>query len=1312
MPRIKRLLKWLAVTTGLLLLTVILLAATGVLDGWMQRAIMARIEQATGARVELQSFSFGWSALRAELTRLTLRGSEPQGTPPLFRADRVVVDLRVVSLFGGKMALDEIILDRPAVHVRIGSDGRSNFPGPRTPARPPAQPWQHRLIELAIGKMRWNDGELLWNDVRVPLAAEGQEFTILLDGQPAAAGSTAYRVALAWKQVALAARRYRPFRSDLEMKVHIEREHLNGEINWKLPHSEFKASGEARKLAPLDAEFQLGGTVSLQDVRDILRKPNSPSGVVEFSANGHHRDGRLELRGRYAARDLALPYTWFHASGISVWGPVQVAGRRLELPRFDARALGGSLHGRMQLDLAGPAFRVDSQVRGLDLAALLAAVDHESFPIGALNWQGRVDVDARTAWVADFKRITSTGSSVWAASHQAGGIPASARMDFEYSMDRKDVVLRNAEISTPSSRLRFDGRLGSQDSNAAVTLESGDLLPWNNFINALRGVRPAAQTRPERIAGQATFVGSIAGPLDGPEFVGRVHALRSEYGRMSWDEFEGDIFYSPRGFRLERARARRGTSSAALDLWLELERWGFRPESRWSLDAVFERAATQELQVLFGSSYPANGLLTGRFTGGGTRAAPEFAGRFDIADGQALGWRFQRARGLLELTSELVRVSGAELLAPAGRITGHFLYRSQSRDLEFAADADSLSIERFDPVEAGRLPVGGQLSFQIRGSGPLASPVSEGSLRILNLRTGRDVLGRLDGHLRSDGRLMRVDLVSAMSSAKIEGALDLTLGGEYPMSGNLVFEGFDLDALLERALGMGLTGHSRTDGRLRFSGAGARASSIAVDAELSRLTFDYRSLKLENEGPLRLAYRDSEIRIERAHIRGPVTDVRLSGFAQMAGDRSLGLQLAGTVNLQLLGGIWPQLEARGAADVSAAIAGTWASPRITGKLRVENTAANYGEFPAGLSEVTGEFVFDQSRLLFENVRASAGGGLLLLSGAVTYADGPLHYEIAGQATRVRIRYPEGMGWLAGGRLQFAGTTRAAVLSGRIIVDRVTLAPGFDLLTVMGGGGSVRTPAAVSPFLRNLQFDVEAASSPGARMEWSGARIESEASLRVRGTWEHPIILGHIHLLSGEMQFRGNRYRLSRGDIHFANPFRPDPVLNVEATTTVRQYDVTLNLSGQASKLALAYRSDPPLPSGDILAMLALGRTGEESELRTTVQGQTTELGASTLLSEAISSQLGGRIERLFGVSRFKVDPFLAGAGGEQNASARITIEQQLSRDLVVTYVTNVTSSQHQVIQIEYAVNRDLSIVALRDQNGTFGLDFKWKKRFK
>src|SRR5262249_18580176 len=145
-----------------------------------------------------------------------------------------------------------------------------------------------------------------------------------------------------------------------------------------------------------------------------------------------------------------------------------------------------------------------------------------------------------------------------------------------------------------------------------------------------------------------------------------------------------------------------------------------------------------------------------------------------------------------------------------------------------------------------------------------------------------------------------------------------------------------------------------------------------------------------------------------------------------------------------------------------------------------------------------------------------------------------------------------------------------------------------------------------------------------------------------------------------------------------------------------------------------YGSDPPLPGNDIVTLLTLGQTSSESELRSGGTSQSSTAGASALLSEAISSQAGGRLERLFGITRLRVDPGLAGVGStgsEQNAAARITVEQQIAHNLTITYVSNVSSTQQQVIQVEYNLNLNASVIARRDYNGTFGSDVKIKKRF-
>jgi translocation and assembly module TamB len=586
----------------------------------------------------------------------------------------------------------------------------------------------------------------------------------------------------------------------------------------------------------------------------------------------------------------------------------------------------------------------------------------------------------------------------------------------------------------------------------------------------------------------------------------------------------------------------------------------------------------------------------------------------------------------------------------------------------------------------------------------------------VDFRVGQVVIGSFDGKLTSDGRTAHLELGSAMTTGEISGGYTLGLGDPYPLSGKVSIRNIDLDPFLLTAFHLKeFSGHANADGDISINGSLKQPENIIVDANFSRLAMNYANVRLENTGPVHFRSTKNSLEIDPVTLRGTDTNLQIAGSVQFAGRRAVSLRLNGALDLRLLSGFVSDIDTRGPAQINASFEGTLDRPRITGRVHIENAFARAKDFPTGLSGITGDVVFDATRLYLENMSAESGGGTLHLSGSVNYSESPLRYDINVRTDRVRIRYPEGMSWLVGGSLRLTGTPTAGLLSGRVIIERVTLTQGLEVASLLvSAKEGITSPTTSSPYLRNLQFDIEALSAPDARMEWPGAQLQADANLRVRGTWEHPILLGHIHILSGDLYFAGNRYRVTRGDLNFSNPFRLDPILNVEASTTIQQYEITLNFNGPASKLTLAYRSDPPLPANDIVTLLALGQTSSEATARSGGTSQSGTAGASAILSEAISSQLGGRLERLFGITRFRVDPGLAGVGStgsQQSAASRITVEQQITRNLTITYVSNVSSTQQQVIQVEYNVDRNVSIVGLRDQNGTFGIDIKIKKRF-
>ena len=1316
-PRLRHWLKVAVLTVLSVLAFFLLLTQTGLPEYWMKRAVIRRIAAATGGGVELGEFRFSFWHLRSELFDLTIHGSEPPGSRPYFHADYVLADLRIVSWFSRTIALDELRVDHPALSVRVARDGSSNAPRPAAPSA--SRSIAQELFRMEVGRVQIIEGDVRWNNARTPLALDAESLHFLMRLAPAVnasgfAGVPFFQGELAARKIRIQAARSIPFVSDADARFSLARDSFSlDDFSWRVPHSELHGRAALASFVRPSWTFSYQLKLDFRDIRELLRLPQMPDGRAETTGEGRWADGALSGRGEFTGSDISLPYPWFHSAGLSSRGRYELQRDRMIVPDFHAEAEGGTLDGRLEMLYHGLEFRLESDVRHMSLAQILAALHHPGFPVSTLHWEGAVAVHSVTSWSANFLHLDSRGSLEWTppAEIPAGYFPASCHAEFHFSRDAAAADLSSGLITTPLARVAFAGRLGSRDTNLHLDLDTRDLVAFDDFINALRG----SDSEPQRIAGRGSWTGSITGPLAAATLAGHFRAHQASYAELFWDDMEGDVSYSPDELRLDSVQASRGRASAGLSLELFLADWSFLPENPWHLDLHLAHTDLDGIQSLFGTAYPAHGLVSGRVQGGGTRDDPEFNASLQVDHPVLSGVDFDSAQGDLHWTEQEFHARNILMRKAEGRVSGFFDFDRDTEWISFDLSGKEIALAEFPTFNAGLMPASGRVSFEARAEGPVLSPRGSGTFHLAALHVGEDVLGDFDVRASSDGKKLMADAFSTMAHGGVSGHADVALTGLFPTSGQFHVQDVNLDSFLKSALRLkDITGRSTVTGTFIFSGELLNPGGFQVQTEFSRIAFDYAFVKLENDGPVRFTYSRDEIQVESAHLRGPDTDLNLSGRARFARDRLLAVKLAGRLNLRLLSGMLPDLDARGPATLDVTLQGTSQHPRLAGRLSLQSDSATYGDFPVALSNVQGDVLFDINRMTFDGIRASMGGGDVDLSGSVAYGEGPLHYDIAARGRAIRVRYPEGMSWLMHGNLRLQGGTTDGSLTGRVVMERLLLTEGLDLSGLMGSKASgAALSVGTSEYLRNLQIDVEGASSPDAQVQWYGARFSSEAQLRIRGTAERPVILGHVHLLAGEFEFRGNTFRLTRGDINFANPFRLDPIFDLEAATTVEQYDVSIQLSGPASRLHLGYRSEPPLPSTDVISLLALGRTSEATDLRT---GSSTSAlgdpGAQALLGEAVSSQVSGRVEKLFGVSRFRVDPGLTGVGATQNTTARITVQQRVSHDLTITYVTDVTSTQRQVIQIEYNYSRKLTFRLLRDENDTYGVDFILRKYFK
>jgi translocation and assembly module TamB len=431
----------------------------------------------------------------------------------------------------------------------------------------------------------------------------------------------------------------------------------------------------------------------------------------------------------------------------------------------------------------------------------------------------------------------------------------------------------------------------------------------------------------------------------------------------------------------------------------------------------------------------------------------------------------------------------------------------------------------------------------------------------------------------------------------------------------------------------------------------------------------------------------------------------------------MNLRVDGNVQLGLLEAFDSDIFSSGALIVNAAISGTGAKPSITGRLRLQNASVNMANLPNGITNANATIAFNGTDAVIQNFSAESGGGKLTLSGSVDYGGPELSLRVQAQADKVHIRYPESITTEASARIRLDGTTSSSLVSGTVRISQVAMHSHTDIGSILTSASAPPSGPTVSTgFMAGMKFDVRILTTAGLQFRTAlTENLQADANLTLRGNPDHPGILGRVVINQGTVVFFGNKYNVDQGSVSFFDPSQITPILNVDLSTTVQGVSVTLTVSGPADKMKLSYHSDPPLEFKDIVSLLATGTPPSTDPVLAARQapppqqsvGQT---GASLLLGQAVASPVSGRLQRLFGVNKLKIDPQVTGATNSPEAT--LTLEQQINNSITFTYIQDVTQSNPQTIRIQWAIDPTWSAVLARDVTGEVNLDLFYKKRFR
>ena len=819
------------------------------------------------------------------------------------------------------------------------------------------------------------------------------------------------------------------------------------------------------------------------------------------------------------------------------------------------------------------------------------------------------------------------------------------------------------------------------------------------------------------------MLGTFASPRIEASFDG--HDIRA--WNVSWGAGQGMITVENSYLDVMGGRFERAAAALQVDGRFTI---GSRDDGGDEIDASFEFAAFPAARVrqAFGlSGYDIEGPLTGEIRLFGQYRSPFGVGRLVLRDPVAYGESFDSATAGLRFEGNGVRLDALEVEKAGGQVTGA-AFIGWDGTYSFNADGRGIAVADIDVARVADASLGGVAQFTVDGVGAFEDPRYEVRGLVRDLTIDGEEVGQVSGRLDVRGGVMGLEAEAASSQGALSGSGRVVLA---TTQSDLLFRftNTTIDPYI-RAFRPELSDRlaAEVSGTLQVVGVLRDMEQLQVVANVEQLGLDLYGYTVRNDGTVRFALDHNVIGIEQMRLAGDGMALDLTGEIGL-GDQGLALGLSGDAGLVLFEEFFPDVRSSGHATLVAEIGGTLRQPLVTGEAVLAGGRVRHLSFPHGLENIEGKIVFEPSGIRLDDLTGELGTGTLRFGGRIDLQG----YEVGGMnvtavGTAMRLRFPEGIRSLVDAELTLGGGLEAPVLSGAVNVrDAILLelfGAGPDLLN-FGADDAVLARDPIEPAFP-LQLDVRISAPSSLRISDNAARVVSSAEFTLGGTYARPLLFGNAEIENGEVFFEGNRYRVTRGSIAFADPTAIEPVFDVEAETDVRTpgqtYRVTLGVAGTVDRLEFELSSDPPLPEFEIMSLL-LGniRDPQAAELRTmraqdASRQELFQAGAARLLTSPLSSGVGRVVRDSFGIDTFQITPSLVDPSAQQSAqllpTARLLIGKRVSERAHVTLSRTLTGANQSIIVVlEYDQNDRLSWVLSQNEDRTYALDFRVRHAF-
>jgi translocation and assembly module TamB len=1131
---------------------------------------------------------------------------------------------------------------------------------------------------------------------------------------------------------------------------------------------------DTARVASIDADTAVIGSLNIGGVRITAykgsveaRSNDFDAGNVELKKTAELPNGGtleavkvskpvyvLEPSGRYrATADMSLGGGALGSIALgAARAGVEVNNDRIALNEINADVMNGKLTGKAVVALNG---RTQSILNGdftdLDLSKLIALQGGRVTPIDG-QASGRIDLaftgtDFRTSSGTVNASITANAGSA-----ESGRVPLAGQVRLSATNGLFNVDV--AELHTDQSRASASGRfdLRNENSDLTVGLNSADAAEVERLIRAF-GVSPELEDQIDSmqatVAGNLTFDGKITGNLYDPEADGHVALASISLRGRSLGSVSADLSVSPLVTELRNGKLRQADGGSA-DFSVVVPSTG---SNNTEVKATLTKIDAGNLLAALPVDLPErirdlDGQTSGTvdITGlpNNSRGSVDLAASGGIIAGQS----FDSLNVKAIFSGTRIDLETAEMRIGAGRFAANGTYdrASQAFDLDLSGTAVPMPLllavfPRNDSIP----PISGDIDFTAKATGNAdrASTynvnfdgrssdlvVNQGSLGpfAFNGRTTNSVLtAELTADLNGHPQVVNATVNFGNEDMPFMVATDFN---QSPLAPFISF----IPQLKDMPItGVG-TGHVEFGGNLsQVNDKGVRemtGANLSGTARFSQLALQIQDTPLTATEPVLVRFNTREVVFEQARFAGGGSNMTIAGTKAMTDEGINNISIDGRINLNLLNLISRDTFFSGFADASVRLSGPNKTARLSGSANVVNgsVATFLGSDRFTVDRLQGRVIFTSNQIEVDEATGYLGGGKFTASGGGIIEGLTLKsFRFSLNGNNVTVPLPKDFVTTGDAQLDISGIRRGPsdnlqlTVSGRVFARRSIYSKDIDLASIVGSRRDAILTGGGSSSISAPRFDLIIEGRDALIVRNNVADLTASVSLTLTGDADNPRLSGRITADRGVIFFRKDRYDVQRGVLEFPPDTAIDPVINLQAESEIGGYQIYVNLSGQlkdSEELSATVRSSPALPQADVVSLITTGSLANTAGGIPTLAQTGINTAAEILTDTIINNPARKATDKLFGLNVFEIDPIISGQ--QLNPSARLTVGRQINNNLRVTYATNLSQDQNQVLALEYRVSNKISFVAQYEQRSitnvtrsrdNFSFEIRFRRRF-